>query len=506
VTFAFGDHSVDIERRELRRLGQPVPIEPQVFDILVYLIRHRFRVVSKDDLIATIWGGRIVSDSALTTRINAVRRAIGDSGEAQQFIRTVPRRGVRFVGEVNESAADQPATRLAMPDKPSIAVLPFSNISGDPEQAYFADGMVEDIITALARIPWLFVIARNSSFTYRGGAADIKQVGRELGVRYVLEGSVRRAGGRVRITCQLIEAATSHHVWADRFESDLADIFALQDRITECVVGAVEPNLQMAEIRRAGAKPTENLDAYDFYLRALPHLYSFTQPGLDIAVALLGRSLGIDPQYSRAKGFLAWAYVSRHARAWDAPGERERALQLARDAVVGTDPDALRCGAHALSYFGGDHQAAFTALHRARLLHPNSAQVLNSLGWVHCMADDPEPAIPYLERALRLSPVDPEIGLMLTALGVAHMLAGRNEIALPFLQRAVQETPTLVTGHRHLILALTRLDRRREACDAAANLLRGRPGFHVGPTATQLSNRDYAAELRRALLAAGLPE
>jgi adenylate cyclase len=395
---------------------------------------------------------------------------------------------------------------LALPDMPSLAVLPFTNMGGDPEQEYFADGIVEDIITALSRVGWFFVIARNSSFTYKGRATDIKQVGRELGVRYVLEGSVRKAGGRVRITCQLIEAATGYHVWADRFDGDLADIFQLQDRITESVVGAVEPSLQMAEIKRSGAKPTESLDAYDLCLRALPHLYAFTRSGLDTAVALLCRSLEIDPAYARAKGFLAWVYVSRHSRAWSEPGEREAALNLARETVASADPEALRCAAHALSYFAGDHPAAFTALHRAVLLHPNSAQVLNSLGWVHCIADDPEPAIGYLERAMRLSPLDPEIGLMLSGLGIAQLLAGRSAQALPPLQRAVQETPTDLTAHRHLILALVRLGQLDEARAAAARLLMIRPDFCVGHSATQLSNREYAAELRLALLTAGLPE
>jgi adenylate cyclase len=395
---------------------------------------------------------------------------------------------------------------LALPDTPSLAVLPFTNMGGDPEQEYFADGIVEDIITALSRVGWFFVIARNSSFTYKGRAADIKKVGRELGVRYVLEGSVRKAGGRVRITCQLIEAATGYHVWADRFDGDLADIFQLQDSITESVVGAVEPSLQTAEIRRAAAKPTESLDAYDLYLRALPHLYAFTKAGLDAAVTLLRQSLQIDPAYARAKGFLAWVYVSRHSRAWSEPGEREAALALARETVASADPEALRCAAHALAYFEGDHPAAFTALHRAVLLHPNSAQVLNSLGWVHCIANDPEPAIGYLERARRLSPLDPEIGLMLSALGIAHLLAGRNTLALPLLQRAVQETPTDLTAHRHLILALGRLDQIDEARAAAARLLMIRPDFCVGSSATQIRNPEYAAELRKALLTAGLPE
>src|SRR3981189_177567 len=259
-------------------------VAPQVFDLLDYLIRNRERVVSKDDLINTIWSGRSVSDAALTTRLNAVRSAIGDSGEHQRLIKTLPRRGFRFVGTVQEaqrrtveplgSAAHggdtTPASAPRLPDKPSIAVLAFQNMSGNPEQEYFADGIVDDIITALSRIRWLFVIARNSSFTYKGRAVDVKQIGRELGVRYVLEGSVRKAANRVRITGQLIDAAAGTHLWAERFEGSLDDIFELQDQIAMSVVGAIAPQLERAEIERAKRKPTGNLSAYDYCLRGIP--------------------------------------------------------------------------------------------------------------------------------------------------------------------------------------------------------------------------------------------
>ena len=243
-------------------------VAPQVFDLLDYLIRNRERVVSKDDLIDAIWNGRIVSDAALTTRLNAARTAIGDSGEEQHLIKTLPRKGFRFVGAVLEAqgpagpatadnAIEPPRPALTLPDKPSIAILPFTNLSSDPEQDYFADGMVEDIITALSHFKALFVIARNSSFTYKGRAVDVKQVGRELGVRYVLEGSVRKAANRVRITGQLVDTATGAHLWAERFDGGLGDIFALQDQVSESVVGAIAPAVEKAEIERAKRKPTE---------------------------------------------------------------------------------------------------------------------------------------------------------------------------------------------------------------------------------------------------------
>ena len=274
MLLAFGDHRLDIERRELRRGAQRIEVEPKVFDLLVFLVRNRGRVVSKDDLLEAVWDGRIVSEFALTTRINAARRALGDDGASQRLIRTFNRKGVRFIGEVTETSDEAPRPHEApdprLPaDKPSLAVLPFQNMSGDPEQEYFADGMVEEITTAISRFPWLFVIARNSSFTYKGKAVDVRQVARELGVRYVLEGSVRKAGNRVRITGQLIDAATGAHLWADRFDGSLDDIFELQDEVASRVVGAIEPRLRLTEIDRASRKPTENLDAYDLYLRAL---------------------------------------------------------------------------------------------------------------------------------------------------------------------------------------------------------------------------------------------
>ena len=277
-----------------------IAVGPQVFDLLVFLVRNRERVVSKDDLLDAVWGGRIVSESTLTSHINAVRKAIGDSGEEQRLIRTVARKGFRFVGDVREvkspddvalqaTATARPieaaASALILPDSPSIAALPFLNLSGDPEQDYFADGVVEDIITALSRIRWLFVIARNSSFTYKGRAVDVKQVGRELGVRYVLEGSVRKAGSRVRITGQLVDATTGGHIWADRFEGTLDDIFELQDQITASVVGAIAPQLERAEISRAKRKPTESLDAYDYYLRGMANLHRGTREALDDGAA-----------------------------------------------------------------------------------------------------------------------------------------------------------------------------------------------------------------------------
>ena len=309
MPFAFEDFVLDQARRELRRGGDLVAVEPKVFDVLVHLVGNRERVVAKDDLISAVWDGRVVSESALTSAVNAARVALGDSGEAQRLIKTLPRKGFRFVGEVREGAVVagfEPAVGAApaLPDKPSIAVMPFANLSGDPQQEYFADGVVEDITTSLSRIRWLFVIARNSSFAYKGRAVDIKQVGRDLGVRYVLEGSIRKFGNRIRVTGQLIDASSGIHLWADRFDSSLEDLFELQDQMTASVVGAIAPQLERAEMDRAGRKPTERMDAYDLYLRGMASLHKFTREDTDTALGLFRSALELDPEFASAYGLL----------------------------------------------------------------------------------------------------------------------------------------------------------------------------------------------------------
>ena len=298
--YLFEEYAFDTDRRELHREDEIVPVAPQVFDLLYYLICNRERVVGKEELTNAIWKGRAVSDAALTTRLGVARTAIGDSGEEQRLIKTLPRKGWRFVGLVQEAqgpaasalAVESPVepskAGLALPDKPSIAVLPFQNMSGDPEQEYFADGMVEDIITGLSRFKSLFVIARNSSFTYKGKSVDIRQVGRELGVRYVLEGSVRKVGSRVRITGQLIDAATGNHIWADPTTA-ISRTFSTCRTSDESVIGAIAPQLERADIERAQRKPTENLNAYDYYLRGLAKVRRRTKDANSEALQLFSR-------------------------------------------------------------------------------------------------------------------------------------------------------------------------------------------------------------------------
>ena len=333
MQFLFSNHTLDTDRRELRRGHEAVAVEPQVFDLLIYLVENRDRVVSKDDLIASVWGGRIVSDSTLTSRINAARKAIGDNGEEQKLIRTIARKGLRFVGDVRTQSngnwrrmpsmprrmtfASRARSALPLPDRPAIAVLPFANMSGDPEQEYFSDGISEDIITALSKLRWFFVIARNSSFTYKGKSVHMKQVAEELGVGYVVEGSVRKSGDRVRITAQLNDVATGSHLWAERYDRDLADVFAVQDEITEAIVAAIEPQLYAAENFRAQRKPPDSLDAWDLVMRALSHYWRVTRQDNVVAQALLEKAIAIDPNYGQALGVLAVSHTFGAHMGWE---------------------------------------------------------------------------------------------------------------------------------------------------------------------------------------------
>jgi len=334
---------------------------------------------------------------------------------------------------------------LSLPDKPSLAVLPFQNMTGDAEQDYFVDGIVEEITTAISRLPWLFVIARNSSFTYKGRAVDVKQVARELGVRYVLEGSVRKAGNRVRITGQLIDTTTGAHIWADRFDGALDDIFELQDQVAASVVGAIEPKLRLSEIERATRKPTENLDAYDLYLRALAEYHRLNSESYRSAILLATRALEIDSSYAPAAAFLSWCRAIQRSRGWAQFSAEDLAetARLAKQALAAgrDDPDTLWMAVYAIAMFAGERATARSAIDRALLLNPNSALAWVARGMLHCVLNRPEPAIDALWRAMRLSPLDPLAYRFSLALAWAHMLAGRYEEAMEWADRSLGEEP-----------------------------------------------------------------
>ena len=492
MRYLFEEYAFDTDRRELHRGADVVSVAPQVFDLIDYLIRNRERVVSKDDLIKAIWNGRSVSDAALTTRLNAARTAIGDSGEEQRFIKTLPRKGFRFVGAVRE--AKEPAGAavadnqvelqkpdLALPDKPSIAVLPFENMSGDPEQEYFADGMVEEIITALSRFKSLFVIARHSSFTFKGKAVDIKEVRRRLGVRYVLEGSVRKASGKVRITGQLIDAVTGAHLWADRFERDLTDIFALQDEVTLAVVSAVQPKMLQTEIAMATRRRPENLTAYDFFLRCLQQYYLTTRESLAEAIRLAHRALELDPGFGSAAALAGDCHASNVVLGYanDPQFDRKEAVRLARLAlsIDDGDPDTLSRASVISAFMVGDSEGEIEMADRAVALNPNSWRTWNNRGWVYRVAGLPEEAIRSFERAIRMSPVDPLLYMTFLGIGHALMELRRFDEAIVVLKKALRQNPSFMPACRCLASAFAHLGRDAEAHDAAARVLEIDPAF-----------------------------
>jgi TolB-like protein/Flp pilus assembly protein TadD len=513
LRYLFEEYAFDVDRRELHRGAEVVSITPQVFDLLEYLIRNRERVVSKDDLINAVWNGRIVSDAALTTRLNAVRAAIGDTGEEQRLIKTLPRKGFRFVGQVRETREvadpnprDAPESALALPDKPSIAVLPFENMSGDPEQEYFADGMVEEIISALSRFKWLLVIARNSCFTFKGKAADVREVGRRLGVRYVLEGSVRKSAGKVRIAGQLIDAVTGAHLWADRFERDLTDVFALQDEVTVAVVSAIQPKMLQTEIELATRRRPENLTAYDLSLRAMQQYYLATREGVAEAMRLAHRALELDPRFGAVAALAGICHMVNVVLgfATDPQFDRKEAVRLFRLAlsIDDGDPDVLAVASVISAFMVGDSEAEIEMADRAVALNPNSWITWHNRGHVYRVAGLPEEAVRSFERAIRLSPV---AHLTFEGIGMALIELGRFDEAIVAGKKAQRQNPSHLPAYRCLASAFAHAGRDAEAREAAAHVLELDPGFTIsgwiargGQTNTKL--------LIEGLRKAGLPE
>jgi TolB-like protein/class 3 adenylate cyclase len=399
-----------------------------------------------------------------------------------------------------------------LPRKPSIAVLPFANMSGDPEQEYFADGMVEDIITALSRFNQLFVIARNSSFTYKGRAVDVRQVAKELGVHFVLEGSVRRAGNKVRITGQLIDAATGAHLWADRFDGALEDVFDLQDKITASVVGAIEPTLRKVEIERARRRPVENLDAYDLYLRALPHVYAF-RPDENLAgLELLRKAIDLDPAYAPALAYAAWCLEQRLVRGWPPVGDddRERAIALARRAVAAGSEDAMALVAagFVLVMVARDYDTGLDAVRRALKLNPGSGFVALLASAAFCFGSNAEEALMQAERAMALSPLDPGFFMFLSIAGFAHLFSGRPDQAMDLEKRSIALYPDWDTAYWALVAAYVQLDRLADARVALAKLRSLSPGLTVSGARQRLPIRNPASldMVLDGMRQAGLPE
>lgn len=524
MLYQFEEFDIDTGRRELRRNCELVAVEPQVFDLLEFLVRARERVVSRDDLLATVWHGRDVSDATLSSRINSARAAIGDNGKDQRLIRTLPRKGVRFVGVVREvpvssteraveAMLESVKPRMADPNGPSIAVLAFTNMGGDPKQDYFSDGMAEDIITALSRVSGLFVIARNSSFTYKGTAVDIRRVGRELGVGYVLEGSVRRSGEQLRISGQLIDAATGAHLWADRYDGDLNDVFELQDRITERVVAAIEPALQFAEIERRKRDRPNKLDAYDLLLRAHELEYEFTAEGMAAALDCLNQALAVDPAYAPAMAAAAYVYAQRHFQGW-APSDdayRTEGVRLAWRAVelAPNDAQVLWMAAFAVWNLAGEgREAACELFGRSVMINPNSAMALTLGGWIETMRGNRRAGRDMIERALLLNPRDPRGWFMSGAMAIAAIIEEDYPEAIRWAERALVQNRRFAVALRVLTVALVKVGRQDEAARVLHDLLKVEPELTISEFLARIPVplSSMATTYAEALRAAGLPE
>ena len=504
MQFIFSDHTLDTDRRELRRGSEPIAVEPQVFDLLIYLIQNRDRVVSKDDLIASVWDGRIVSDSTLTSRINAARKAVGDSGEDQKLIRTIARRGFRFVGAVRaQSLYDEPAPaagqppdaphgqpRLALPpsDRPAIAVLPFVNMSGDPEQEYFSDGISEDIITALSKLRWFFVIARNSSFVYKGKAVHLRQVAEELGVGYVVEGSVRKGGDRLRITVQLNDAATGSHIWAERYDRGIADIFAVQDEITEAIVAAIEPQLYASESFRAQRKPPDNMDAWDLAMRGLSHYWRVTRQDNIVAQALLEKAIAIDPNYGQALGVLAASHTFSAHMGW---ADMATTLPIAeRAALAAIRADSEDPWAHhalgSVQLFTRRFEDSLAEFELALRLNPNFSLAQGYYGLALSYCGRLEEADRAARRALRLSPRDPFSAIYLGIAAYSQFVGRNYDEAMRLAREAIRQRSDFSGAHRVLTAAAGMAGQTEVSTAALQELRRAQPNISLAWIASEM--------------------
>jgi TolB-like protein/tetratricopeptide (TPR) repeat protein len=483
VEICFGDHVLNVDRRELRRGTEMIAVEPQVFDLLVYLVQNRDRVVSKDDLIARVWGGRIVSESTLTSHIHAARKAVGDSGEAQRLIRTLPRRGFRFVSHVQEvrqratSVGDLPSASTAVSISPapaaprlSIVVLPFTNLSDDRNQQYFADGITEDVTTDLSRIGGMLVTSRNTAFTYQGKRVDTKQIGRELWVRYVVEGSVRRSGNRVRVNAQLIDAERDAHLWADRFDGDTSDLFVLQDEITSRIANALGIEVVAAE----AARTTEHPDAFDYILRGRALLKPPTPASFMEAIGPFERALALDPQSVEAQSRLAHLLAGRVLTGMSASARAD----LARASGL-VDRALAASPRYAFAHFVKGQvlrslqrwEEAISEYEMALASDCNLVAALSGLARCKLSCGLIEEVIPLVEQAIRLSPRDPLIAPCYELIGTVHLLQSRTDEAIGWLEKSRSAWPSVPTFRGYLASAYAL---RGETERAAAELSQAR--------------------------------
>lgn len=474
---AFGPFRLDQHGRRLTRAGVEISLGGRAFDVLCVLVDAGGEAVSKDTLLDKVWPSLTVEENNLQVQISTLRKVLGESR-----IATIPGRGYRLTDPV---LAVSGSTALALPDRPSIAVLPFRNLSSDPEQDYFADGMVEEIITALSRVRSFFVIASNSSLAYKGKLLDVRQIGRELGVRYVLEGSVRKSEHRVRIAGQLVDATTGAHVWAERFEGTLEDIFDLQDQVTASVVGAIEPELRRAEIERAQRKPTANPQAYDLFLRAAGY-FQRTRLSLrdsEAAIQLLLQAVDLDPGFAIAHALMAEYYWATAAQLRREPPDplALAAVRAARTALSldDEDPEVLWRTAATIAAPGGKLEEALALVEKSLALNPNSVGALYQHARLLSYAGDTDAAIAQLQRAARLSPVDVRPFRIEFDYTMTHFIAGRYDAALEWSERTLRSMPGYPAALRYKAASLGLLGRTEEAQETVRELLAASPELTV---------------------------
>ena len=482
---SFGRFHLDLSQRRLARDGVPVPLGSRAFDILCVLALAKGEVVSKDELMTRVWPGLVVEENNIQVHVSALRKALDEGKSGQTHIVTVPGRGYRLVDHKSlHSAADGGPDNSIGPapsDKASIAVLPFQNMSGDPEQEYFADGMVEEIITGLSRIKWLSVISRNSTFIYRNKPAVIKEVADKFGVRYVLKGGVRKSGNRVRITAQLIDTKTDAHLWAEQYDRVLEDVFATQDEITMCVVGAIEPSLRKAEIDRVRRQRPDNLNAYDLVLRSLPFVFAQMPKDAAIAIPLLENAVKLQPDYGAAHAFLGWCLHHRFARGGLRDEDRISAIQHAHAAIAHSSDDAtaLAVAAQVIALDEHDTTTALKLFDRALELSNSNVFALSLSAITLAWMGNAELAIERAKRAIRLSPFDSYNFRSHHALAITYFYSQQYEDAVDAARRAIDYNPSFSIARAVLAAALLRAGRVAEAKVAVRDVLEREPTFTI---------------------------
>lgn len=521
MALVFAGHELDLRRQELRRAGDVVHVEPQVFDLLALLLKNHDRILSKDEILDIIWQGRIVSEAALSSRINAARKAIGDNGNAQSLIRTFHKRGFRFIGEVTEvpddrsptglngvaeasssSARDEvPARRTALAvhsggGKPRVAVLQFANLSPHPDNEYFSYGLTEDIIRLLGRTRWLDVLTRHSTLAFRGRDLDPRQIGAALGVRYLVQGSVRKRGNRVRITAELDDADGGSQLWSEVYDLDLADIFEVQDGLARQIAAVIEPELGSIERQIAARKPPESLDAWDCYQRGYWHLWGFTTPGFAEAEALFRRAVEIEPGLARAHAALSYVQLQKvfYGPTKDRPAALQAALALARTSVSLDERDCLcHCVLGRVHCLLRNYDEAIAELEQTIELNPSFAQGYFALAFTLVWCGRAEETITLVERAVELSPRDPHLWTFYHIRSMAHFSLDEMKSAEAFSRKAVRQPNATYFPYAALVAILGFMNRTEEARAARRALLEKRPDYTL---AVAQENFFYCADDR----------